>query len=370
MSHPPSPRGVASPPRPGPIPRSSSVSAGINFFESKTRSSTPPSGSATGMGAVPSPRRESNTSAGSPSPSPRPTATALGSPKPVGPRTMTPPSREGRRLSYKPTGEVPRRASDDPRKGLGLGISGTSSQAGRRVSEGGIDAGPGVAGPSRVRPKIPRSGASGSGPGSTLNPLPRSLSYQARSRPSQASPPVSRESSTKPVIQPRRPSDRSQPVIRVVQPTPRSQNTQRNISAPPESPVTPTRSRARVFSPSASSSKANSTSSTSSAPQSSSSQPRSIKPGTRRTSYQLAKTASVASNNGSSTGSISEFGVIGENGESPYTGKFIESFSTSASDVSRDDAKGIIGLTGHYPSYNARYHPRHDITYSIHLLAN
>lgn len=262
---------------------------------------------------------------------------------------MTPPTREGRRLSYRTPDDMLRRSSDDQRKGLGLGMVNMPSPAGRRVSEGGAAVGMGIAGPSRIRPKIFTTGGSGSEPGSDST-KPRSVSHQPRLRASQPASPGAgagtRESpttrTTRPALQPRRPSDRPQPVIRVVQPTPRSRQAQRNTSAPPESPITPTRSRARAFSPVASSSKATSSvsaSSTSISQQSPSSHPRSIKPGTRRTSYQLAKTAS---NDGSSAGSVSEFGVIGENGETPY-GRFVESFDTSES--GRDSGRETVEVT-------------------------
>lgn len=319
----PGPEPVLSPPRPPTIPRSSSVSASINFFESK---SSPPQPIPV---SVPVPRKGSTSGSGSP--------------KPIGPRNMTPPTKEGRRLSYtiRP-GVEGRMLSDDPRRGLGMGA--VPGQGGRRVSEGGIGL-MGVAGPSRVRPMT--AGTEDTGSSS------RSASHHGRSRTSPATtPPGSREPSAtrRPVLRPRQPSDNhnSRPTIRVVHPTPRSQQPYRRTSAPPESPVTPTRTRA--FSPVLSNSRASSSSSISNQNQSSSS--RSIKPGTRRTSYQLGKPTS--SNEGSTSSAISEFGAIGENGETPYLSNFVERFEQGSNEVRQPSplASPVLPQHAGLPSIN------------------
>jgi hypothetical protein len=294
---------IVSPPRPPAIPRSSSVSASINFFESKSSPPQPIPGS------LPVPRTRTGSS---------------GSPKPVGPRNMTPPTKDGRRLSYTQLPGEERKSMDDQRRGLGVGYG--PGQGGRRVSEGGIGLGMGmgVAGPSRVRLRT-------GGTEENARDI-RSPSNQGRSRASPTTtPPGSRESSAtrRPVLRPRQPSDNPRPTIRVVHPTPRSQQSHRRTSAPPESPVTPTRTR--PFSPTLSHSRASSSSSASASKQNqSSSSSRSIRPGTRRTSYQLAKTSS---NDGSSGSVISEFGVIGENGESPYLSNFAERFEQGSNEI-------------------------------------
>jgi hypothetical protein len=291
---------VISPPR-QPIPRSSSVSASINFFESKTHTSPSPPVS------VPIPREGSASGSGS------------GSPKPVGPRTMSPPTKQGRRLSYKLSSEEKGKSMDDQRRGLGVGSVSSGPQGGRRVSEGGIGIGIGVAGPSRMKPRLAGTNENGGGPSTRSTPHSRSRTS------STTTPPGSREPSAtrRPVLRPRQPSDRPQPTIRVVHPTPRSQQSYRRTSAPPESPITPTRTRA--FSPVQSTSKAASSASSTSVSS------RSIHPGTRRTSYQLAKTPS---NDGSSVSSaISEFGVIGEQGESPYLSNFAERFEHGSNET-------------------------------------
>lgn len=232
---------------------------------------------------------------------------------------MSPSSREGRRLSYKMSSDEGRKSLDDQRKGLGVGSVPSGSQGGRRVSEGGVGIGIGVAGPSRTKPRL--AGTSEN----TGSPNIRPVSH-GRSRTSPTTtPPGSRDPSAtrRPVLRPRQPSDRSQPTIRVVHPTPRSQQSYRRTSAPPESPITPTRTRA--FSPVQSTSKAASSASSNSVSS------RSIRPGTRRTSYQLAKTSS---NDGSSVSSaISEFGVIGEQGESPYLSNFAERFEHGSNEM-------------------------------------
>lgn len=304
---------VISPPRQPAIPRSTSVTASIDFFESKSRSSTPPR-----PGTTPAKKDD-----------PAQTQTP-GSPKPAGPRTMSPPSQGGRRLSYRPPSDhggpgegTVRRSLEDPRRGLGINVD-----TGRRVSEASI------AGPSRIVPR----GSGNSGPSA---PMPERMSHglsrsgsgkgkeRASSYSAQGAPLARRTSSSRrdrPVLRPRQPSDRphptspggisqAKPAIRIVQPTP-SSHARRRTSAPPESPITPTRSRALSPTAASSSSSQQSLASTSS--------PRSIRPGSRRTSYQLAKPAS--SDGASAKGSIiSEFGVLGASKLSPRLGRFVES---------------------------------------------
>lgn len=50
--------------------------------------------------------------------------------------------------------EEGRQSIDDQRKGLGVGSVPSGSQGGRRVSEGGVGIGIGVAGPSRTKPRL------------------------------------------------------------------------------------------------------------------------------------------------------------------------------------------------------------------------
>jgi len=295
------PGSTVSPPQPSAMTRSSFDSESIDF--SKPASSPPQPVPV----SVPVPRTRTSSS---------------GSPKPVGPRSMTPPTKEGRRLSYTQKPGEERKPIDDQRRGLGVGY--LPGQGGRRVSEGGLGLAMGVAGPSRVRPRT-------AGTEETAREI-RSSANHGRSRTSSTTtPPGSRESSAtrRPVLRPRQPSDNPRPTIRVVHPTPRSQQPHRRTSAPPESPVSPTRTR--PFSPILSHSRASSSSSASASKQNqSSSSSRSIRPGTRRTSYQLAKTTS---NDGSSGSAISEFGVIGENGESPYLSNFAERFEQGSNEI-------------------------------------
>lgn len=372
---------TTTPTRPPAIPRSSSITASIDFFESKSRDATSPKPvvengvgtcrpkrdprkglgidmdgrrgvSESGLPVLMAITRSSTPPAYPPSSSTysRQEDSAFtskgiakpASPKPFGPRNMTPPSREGRRLSYQPANgmdESVRKSFDDPRRGLGL--NDVTAESRRRVSESASSVPGPMAGPSRIRPR-----ASNNGMGPTVYdqaiPMDRSLSGKGKEKASTSSQGLSpsRSSSTsrrdRPILRPRQPSqssERSQshsrstqhhpiatkPAIRVVQPTPSSASAaRRRTSAPPESPITPTRTRA--FSPAEQSS-----SSSQQSQLTSGSSSRSIRPGSRRTSYHLAKSTSI--DGGSLRGSITtEFGVLESVEQSPTLGRFVESF--------------------------------------------
>lgn len=234
-----------------------------------------------------------------------------------------------------------RKSFDDSRRGLGLNDVTTESR--RRVSESGSSVPGPMAGPSRIRPRASNNGSSSITNDQSIT-MDRSLSGKGKEKASTSSQgrSLSRSSSTsqrdRPVLRPRQPSQphssqqhpiTTKPAIRVVQPTPSSASAaRRRTSAPPESPITPTRTRA--FSPADQSSSSSQQSQITNGSSS-----RSIRPGSRRTSYHLARSTSI---DGESL-RASEFGVLGSVKQSPELGRFVESFEDGDEDGDTVDSR-------------------------------